>query len=146
MSGINKVIIVGRLGQDPEIRYTPNGQPVANFSVATSEVWLDKQSGEKQERTEWHRIVVWGKLAELCRDYLKKGKQIYLEGKLQTRSWNDKSDQKRYATEIIAQSIQFLDAMTKNENNVNKNSDTQNIMDNIPNNEENFINDEDIPF
>jgi len=146
MSGINKVIIVGRLGQDPEIRYTPNGQAVANFSVATSEVWLDKQNGEKQERTEWHRIVVWGKLAELCRDYLKKGKQVYLEGKLQTRSWNDKSDQKRYSTEIIAQSIQFLDSMTKNETNFKVPDSQTNPDNNVNMHDDTFINDEDIPF
>jgi single-strand DNA-binding protein len=110
MAGVNKVIIVGRLGKDPEVRYTPNGQAVANFTVATSENWTDKTSGQKQEKTEWHRIVVWGRLAELSRDYLKKGRQVYVDGRLQTRSWDDKDGVKKYITEIVANSIQFLGA------------------------------------
>lgn len=146
MYGINKVIILGRLGQDPEVRYTPSGQAVANFSVATSDVWLDKQSGEKQEKTEWHKIVVWGKLAELCRDYLKKGKQVYIEGKLQTRSWNDKNDQKKYITETVAQNIQFIDMSSKNEITRSSNEDTNHNFDNIQTDSDNFISDEDIPF
>jgi len=105
---VNKVIILGRLGQNPELKYTPSGSAVCQFSLATSENWTDK-SGQKQEKTEWHRIVVWGKLAELCNQYLIKGRQVYLEGKLQTRSWDDKtSGQKRYTTEINAQTIQFI--------------------------------------
>ncbi|NCN42577.1 single-stranded DNA-binding protein [bacterium] len=107
MAGINKVIIVGNLGKDPEIRHTPSGQAVANFSIATSESWNDKD-GQKQERTEWHRIVVWGKLAELCGKYLSKGRQCYLEGKLQTRAWDDKDGNKKYTTEVIANTVQFL--------------------------------------
>ncbi|MBK9293361.1 MAG: single-stranded DNA-binding protein [Oligoflexia bacterium] len=108
MSGVNKVIIVGRLGGDPELRYTPGGQAVARLSVATSENWTDKQ-GQKQERTEWHRVVVWGKLAEICGQHLSKGRQVYVEGRLQTRSWDDKtSGQKKYSTEINAQTVQFL--------------------------------------
>jgi len=110
MSGVNKVIIVGRLGADPEVRYTPGGQAVARLSVATSENWTDKQ-GQKQERTEWHRIVVWGKLAEVCGQHLSKGRQVYIEGRLQTRSWDDKtSGQKKYSTEINASTVQFLGA------------------------------------
>ena len=104
---VNKVILVGRLGQNPEVRYTPGGAAVANFSVATNEQWNDK-AGQKQERTEWHRIVVWGKLAELCNQYLQKGRQVYLEGRLQTREWQDKENQKRSTTEIHAQTVQFL--------------------------------------
>ena len=104
---VNKVIIVGRLGQDPELKYTPSGAGVCNFSVATTESWADK-SGQKQERTEWHRIVVWGKLAELCNQYLSKGRQAYIEGRLQTRSWEGKDGQKRYTTEINAATVQFL--------------------------------------
>ena len=104
---VNKVILVGRLGQDPEVRFLPDGTPVGNFSVATSESWKDK-SGEKQERTEWHRIVVWGKLAELCKQYLAKGRQCYIEGKLQTREWEGKQGQKRWTTEVNAQTVQFL--------------------------------------
>jgi len=108
MSGVNKVIIVGRLGGDPEVRYTPGGQAVARLSVATSENWTDKQ-GQKQERTEWHRVVVWGKMAEVCGQHLSKGRQVYVEGRLQTRSWDDKATgQKKYSTEINAQTVQFL--------------------------------------
>jgi len=106
-SGINKVILIGRLGGDPEVRYTTNGGAVANFNLATNESWTDK-SGQKQERTEWHRVVIWGKMAELCGQYLSKGRQAYVEGRLQTREWNDKEGNKRYTTEIIAQNIQFL--------------------------------------
>ena len=107
MAGVNKVIIVGNLGQDPEIRYMPDGTAVANFSVATSDEWKDKQTGEKKERTEWHRIVVWRALAEVCGKYLTKGRQVYVEGKLQTRSW-EKDGVTRYTTEIIASTVQFL--------------------------------------
>ncbi len=106
-SGVNKVIILGRLGSDPEVRYTPNGGAVANFNMATNESWTDK-SGQKQEKTEWHRIVVWGKIAELCGQYLSKGRQAYVEGRLQTREWTDKEGGKRYTTEVVAQTVQFL--------------------------------------
>lgn len=105
---VNKVIILGRLGQDPELKYTPSGSAVCNFSVATSESWNDKSSGQKQERTEWHRVVVWGKLAELCNQYLSKGRQAFVEGRLQTRSWDDQNGQKRYATEVMATTVQFI--------------------------------------
>jgi len=105
--GVNKVILIGRLGADPEVRYTPSGTPVANFRIATSESWNDKQ-GQKQERTEWHRIVAWNKLAELCGEYLSKGRQVYVEGKLQTRQWDDRDGNKRYTTEIQAREITFL--------------------------------------
>lgn len=106
-SGINKVLLIGRLGSDPELRYTSNGGAVANFSLATNESWTDK-AGQKQEKTEWHRIVVWGKLGELCGQYLAKGRQAYVEGRLQTREWVDKEGHKKYTTEIVAQNIQFL--------------------------------------
>jgi single-strand DNA-binding protein len=105
--GVNKVILIGNLGVDPEVRFTPGGQAVANFRIATNESWTDKQ-GQKQERTEWHRIVVWGKLAELCGEYLKKGRQAYVEGRLQTREWTDKEGKKNYTTEIVANTVQFL--------------------------------------
>lgn len=110
MASVNKVIIVGNLGRDPEIRYTGSGQAVANFIVATSDRWTDKVSGQPQERTEWHRIVVWGRQAENCGKYLKKGRSVYIEGRLQTREYPDPKDntQKRYTTEIIASQIQFL--------------------------------------
>ena len=107
MAGINKVILVGRLGQNPEIRYTPDGSAVANFSVATSEQWNDKATGEKKERTEWHRIVAWRRLGEICGEYLSKGSQVYVEGRIQTRSW-EKDGITRYTTEIIASTVQFL--------------------------------------
>lgn len=106
--GVNKVILIGNLGADPEVRFTPSGQAVANFRIATSESWTDKNSGQKQERTEWHRIVVWGKLGELCGEYLKKGRQAYIEGRLQTREWTDKEGKKNYTTEVVAQTVQFL--------------------------------------
>jgi single-strand DNA-binding protein len=104
---VNKVILLGRLGQNPEVRHTPSGASVANFSLATNETWMDK-NGQKQERTEWHRIVVWGKLADLCGQYLTKGRQAYVEGRLQTRQWQDKDGQTKYTTEVQAQTVQFL--------------------------------------
>jgi single-strand DNA-binding protein len=107
MAGINKVILIGRLGNDPEVRYTPDGTAVANFSIATSDEWTDKGTNEKKERTEWHRIVAWRKLGEICGEYLSKGRQVYIEGKLQTRSW-EKDGVTRYTTEIIASDVQFL--------------------------------------
>ncbi|HYO58580.1 single-stranded DNA-binding protein [Archangium sp.] len=105
--GVNKVILIGNLGADPEVRFTPGGQAVANFRIATSDTWTDK-NGQKQERTEWHRIVVWGKLAELCGEYLKKGRQCYVEGRLQTREWTDKEGRKNYTTEVVANAVTFL--------------------------------------
>lgn len=108
MAGVNKIILVGRLGKDPEIRYTPSGAAVANFTVATSEEWKDKETGERQERTEWHRIVAWRRLGEICGEYLHKGSQVYVEGRLQTRSWEDRDGNKRYTTEVIAQTMQML--------------------------------------
>jgi single-strand DNA-binding protein len=105
--GVNKAILIGNLGADPEVRFTPGGQAVANFRIATSESWTDKNQ-QKQERTEWHRIVVWGKLAELCGEYLKKGRQCYVEGRLQTREWTNKEGQKQYTTEVVANQVTFL--------------------------------------
>ncbi|MBW2574395.1 MAG: single-stranded DNA-binding protein [Deltaproteobacteria bacterium] len=107
MAGINKVILIGRLGSDPEVRYTPDGTAVANFSIATSDEWTDKATNEKKERTEWHRIVAWRRLGEICGEYLSKGKQVYIEGKLQTSSW-EKDGVTRYTTEIVASDVQFL--------------------------------------
>jgi single-strand DNA-binding protein len=104
---LNKVMLLGRLGQEPELKYTPSGSAVCNFSLATTETWSDK-SGQKQEKTEWHRIVVWGKLGELCNQYLAKGRQAFVEGTLQTRSWEGKDGQKRYTTEINAKNVQFI--------------------------------------
>jgi single-strand DNA-binding protein len=104
---VNKVILIGNLGKDPEVRFTPSGSAVANFSLATSEQWNDRE-GKRQERTEWHNIVVWGKQGELCGQYLAKGRQVYVEGSIRTRSYDDKNGVKRYITEIVAQKIRFL--------------------------------------
>jgi single-strand DNA-binding protein len=108
---VNKVILVGRLGNDPELRHTPSGAAVANFSVATSESWTDK-SGQRQERTEWHKVVVWGKLAEICGKHLTKGRQVYLEGKNTTRHFKDKNNQDKYVTEVQADTVRFLGAIS----------------------------------
>ncbi len=108
MAGINKVILIGNLGGDPEVRYTPSGDAVANFNIATSEEWKDKDTGEKKERTEWHRIVAWRRLGEICGEYLSKGRQVYVEGRIQTNAWEDKEGNKRYTTEIVANTVQFL--------------------------------------
>ena len=101
MRGVNKVILVGTLGQDPEVKYAANGNAIANLSVATSEEWTDKNTGQKQQKTEWHRVSMFGKLAEIAGQYLKKGSQVYLEGKLQTRKWQDQNGQDRYTTEVV---------------------------------------------
>lgn len=108
MTNLNKVLLIGRLGKDPELRYTKDGGAVANFSIATSEYWKDK-GGNKQEKTEWHNIVVWGKQADFAEKYLKKGSLVYLEGRLQTRDWTDKENVKRYTTEIVAHDIKFME-------------------------------------
>ena len=133
MGGINKVILIGRLARTPEIRYTQNGTAVANFTIATSDEWVDKTTNEKKERVEWHRIVAWNKLGEICGEYLSKGRQVYIEGKLQTRSWV-KDDIKRYITEIIVSNVQFL----------GKRSDD--TTQDIPVGPEPKMPDEDIPF
>jgi single-strand DNA-binding protein len=107
MSGVNKAILIGHLGADPELRHTQSGTAVATFSLATTERYTDK-SGERQERTEWHRIVAWARLGEICNQYLKKGKQVYIEGRIQTRQWEDQSGNKRYTTEIVANNMTML--------------------------------------
>lgn len=108
--GINKVILIGNLGKDPDVRYTPNGAAVANVTIATSESWKDKTSGENVERTEWHRVVLFNRLGEIAGEYLRKGSKVYIEGRLQTRKWQDKtSGQDRYTTEIVAENMQMLD-------------------------------------
>lgn len=108
MASVNKVIIVGNLGKDPETRYMPNGDAVCNITVATTDTWKDKQTGEKKEQTEWHRIVFFRKLAEIANQYLHKGSQVYIEGALKTRKWQDKEGQDRYTTEIVADTMQML--------------------------------------
>jgi len=106
---VNKVILIGRLGSDPELRYTPNGDAVVNFRIATNRVWKDRE-GNQQERTEWHRIVAWRKLAERCGEYLRKGSHVYIEGRLETRGWEDKNGNKRFVTEVVTDRMQMLDA------------------------------------
>ncbi|MEX0798739.1 MAG: single-stranded DNA-binding protein [Bacteriovoracaceae bacterium] len=150
---VNKVILLGRLGQDPELKYTPSGAAVCNFSMATSESWSDKNTGQKQEKTEWHRIVVWGKLAELCNQYLSKGRQAFVEGRIQTRSWEDKEGNKRYTTEINANTVQFIGGASANTNSSNDSSYDQSAQSGNNNSQKdynvstdaNFASD-DIPF
>ena len=115
---VNKVMIVGRLGNDPELKTLSSGSHVCNFSIATSERWTDKE-GQKQEKTEWHRIVTWGRQAELCGKYLSKGRQIFIEGRLQTRTWEDQQGQKRYTTEIVCSNVQFLGSAQNANQNAN---------------------------
>ena len=114
MSDLNKTMIIGRLGMDPEVRYTTEGKAVANLSVATTEVWTGKD-GKKKEKTEWHRVVAFNKLAEICAAHLKKGRQVYIEGKNQTRQWEDKDGNKRYTTEVVARDISFLGTKPKDD-------------------------------
>ncbi len=108
MASVNKVILVGNLGRDPEVRYTPNGDSITNITIATTDSWKDKATGEKKEATEWHRVVFFGKLAEIAGQYLKKGRQVYIEGALRTRKWTDKEGQDRYTTEIVANEMKML--------------------------------------
>jgi single-strand DNA-binding protein len=143
MSGVNKVIIVGRLGADPEVKTISSGQTVCNLSVATSENWTDRD-GQKQERTEWHRIVVWGRMAEVCGQHLSKGRQVYLEGRLQTRSWEDQQGQKRYTTEIVATTVQFLGGNDRSQPSSQNMGGGSNFQDFGP--EPSFDSSEEIPF
>jgi single-strand DNA-binding protein len=113
--GVNKVILVGNLGGDPDLRYMPNGNAVTNITIATSESWKDKESGQKQERTEWHRVVFFNRLAEIAGEYMRKGSKVYVEGALRTRKWQDKSGADRYTTEIVASEMQLLDSRGAND-------------------------------
>jgi len=143
-SGINKVIIVGNLGQDPEIKYTAGGAAVTTLNIATSDSWKDKDSGMDQERTEWHRVVLWRRLAEIAGEYLKKGSKVYIEGQLQTRKW-EQEGQTRYTTEIIARDMQFLDSRgSSNASSTQKNPEMNDQSEaDVP---DSAIEDEDIPF
>jgi single-strand DNA-binding protein len=143
MRGVNKVMLIGRLGKDPELRYTTNGQPVANFTLATTEVRGSKDT-ERQEYTEWHRIVAWGRLAEICGEYLSKGKMVYVEGSLRTRSWDDKQGNKRWTTEIVSQTMQILSpAGEKQDEAVKKDAG---IPDDFELEDDSFGSDDDVPF
>mgnify|MGYP001283119823 FL=1 len=144
-SGINKVILVGNLGQDPEVKYTAGGAAVTTLSIATSDSWKDRDTGEDQERTEWHRVVLWRRLAEIAGEFLKKGSKVYVEGQLQTRKW-EQEGQTRYTTEIIARDIQFLDSKGTSSNTPSpENSDTSS-NESIPEAGEAEMEDDDIPF
>ncbi len=122
--GVNKVILIGNLGNDPEVRYAPNGSAIANITLATSETWRDKTSGELQDRTEWHRVVFFNRLAEIVGEYLRKGSKIYIEGSLRTRKWQDKTGADRYTTEIIANEMHMLDSRGANANSSNTSNST----------------------
>lgn len=140
---INKVMLIGRLGQDPELRYTQGGSPVCNFSLATNEIWNDA-AGNRKEKTEWHRVIVWGKQAENCARYLKKGRQAFVEGKLQTRDWTDQNGSKRSTTEIVANHVQFLDGAHTGQNRPD--SGDVSHEPSPPDNYDQSFNDDDIPF
>ena len=148
MAGVNKVIVVGRLGSDPDTRYMPSGSAVTNVSVATSESWKDKETGEKQEKTEWHRVVFFNRLAEIASEYLKKGSQIYVEGRLQTRKWEDKEGNEKWTTEIVANQMQMLGERMSSGSSSNDRAPAQNTNKNDPGNggfdDGGF--DDDIPF
>ena len=139
MAGVNKVILLGYLGADPEVRYTPSGVAVANFRIATTEEWKDKNSGEKQTRTEWHKIVAFRRLGEICGEYLHKGKQVYIEGRLQTKAWEDQDGNKRWTTEVIAQTMQMLGS-------AGRGGETQSKGDQFPSEEPINVPEDDIPF
>ena len=143
-SGINKVILVGNLGQDPEVKYTAGGAAVTTLSLATSDSWKDKETGTDQERTEWHRVVLWRRLAEIAGEYLKKGSKVYIEGQLQTRKW-EQDGQTRYTTEVIGRDMQFLDSRGSSSSDASSYEDTNQDMgsQNLP---DSGITDDDIPF
>ena len=140
MSSVNKALIIGNLGQDPEIKYTQSGSPVANLSVATSERWKDKNTGEQKEQTEWHRVVVFGRLAEIAEQYLKKGSKVFIEGKIQTRDWEDAEGNKKYTTEVVAREMTMLDSRASTDSSASSsdNSAKDTAKDDNP--------EEDIPF
>lgn len=136
MAGINKVILVGNLGKDPDVRYTPDGKAVTNITIATSESWTDKNSGQKQEKTEWHRVVFFGPIAGIAGEYLKKGSKVYVEGKLQTRKWQDQSGQDRYTTEVVVSgfggNMQMLDSRSGGDTAFNQDSGNQFNQNAVP--------------
>ncbi|MFC1565284.1 single-stranded DNA-binding protein [candidate division KSB1 bacterium] len=140
MGSVNKVILIGNLGQDPELKYMPNGDAVCNFTIATTDSWKNRE-GEQQDRTEWHRIVAFRRLAEICGEYLKKGKQVFVEGRIRTRSWDDKDGIKRYTTEVIADSMTMLGR--KDDDNSGSNYNSSSGTSGKP---EKFEEEDDLPF
>lgn len=143
MRGVNKVILIGNLGKDPEIRYTTGGQAVANFTIATTDSYTNKD-GERQENTEWHRIVAWGRLAEICGEYLTKGRMVYIEGQLRTRSWEDKEGNTRWITEVVARSMEMLSPAGSRSESQSKESSSSEGDFEID--DDSFKTDDDIPF
>lgn len=143
MRGVNKVILIGNLGKDPEIRYTTGGQAVANFTIATTDSYTNKD-GERQENTEWHRIVAWGRLAEICGEYLTKGRMVYIEGQLRTRSWEDKEGNTRWTTEVVARSMEMLSSAGSRSESRSKESSSSEGDFEID--DDSFKTDDDIPF
>ncbi len=139
MASVNKVILVGNLGADPELRYTPSGAPVATFRIATNETWINRE-GQKEEKVEWHRIVAWGKLAEICGEYLHKGSQVYIEGRIRTRTWEDRDGNKRYITEILATNMQMLGSPRREMETTSETSSLDSTGTDLPEEED------DIPF
>jgi single-strand DNA-binding protein len=145
--GVNKVILVGTLGADPDTRYTPSNAAVTNLSIATNESWKDKQSGEQKEKTEWHRVVMFNRLAEIATEYLRKGSQVYIEGKIQTRKWEDKEGKDRWTTEIVANEMQMLGSRSSGSNSAPSSmegSPSSNVSAPKPQSSDDF--DDDIPF
>ena len=142
-NGVNKVILIGNLGQKPEMRYTATNSAVANLSIATTESWKDKESGEMRDKTEWHRVVFFGKTAETIERYLDKGSKIYVEGKLQTRKWQDKDGNDRWTTEIVGSQFNFLDSRSSQNNDA---SMDQSSSSSLPDGDSSGISEEDIPF
>ncbi len=150
MASVNKVILVGNLGRDPELRYTSGGTPVANFTMATTDKWKDQATGDLKEKTEWHRIVVWAKQAEIISEYLRKGRQVYVEGSLQTREWTDRDGNKRYTTEIKAQRVQMLGSRRDSERGDSERAESRPESQPAPtavaDSEQTAYEDDDIPF
>ena len=152
MANLNKVMLIGRLGQDPELKNHDGGNSVCNFSIATNETWNDKKTNEKVENTEWHNIVMWGRLAELASEYLRKGSQVYVEGKLQTRNWDDDSGNKRYKTEVVAFKMEFMDSKPEENSDEAEKFESQNKegepndLKNIRKLQESLSAKDDIPF
>lgn len=146
MASLNKVMLIGNLGKDPEVRYTTSGQAVASFNLATSERYKNKQSGEWEEKTEWHRITLWGKLAEIAGEYLAKGKTVYIEGRLQTRKWTDRDGNDRYTTEIVGDRMQMLGGRGEGSAGGGRRNDAGGVADTTVSYDEPPFQDDDIPF
>lgn len=142
--GVNKVILVGNIGQDPEVRYMPNGNAVANLTMATSEIWRDKDIGATKEKTEWHRVVLFGKIAEVAGEYLHKGSKVYIEGSLHTRKWQDKNGHEHYTTEVVVGTLQMLGGKLQENVIKNKKNNKENVT--VDENINIFDNDDEIPF